>query len=179
MGLIRKLKKWLSRALGEDLYARVKGRELLEHEAREEILDVLKREPGLCFQAIQDRVGLAPGTTKWHLDKLERSSFVDSQTDGRHTRFFPTGMDKATRRAVVAMRDRSRLAIVRMVERNPGVTQSGLADATGLAQSTVSHHVERLVEEDIVDKRRDGRSVRYEIDDAMTEPVSEAKRYVM
>jgi DNA-binding transcriptional ArsR family regulator len=179
MKLIRRFRKWLSRLTSEGLYARIKGRELLDHEAREEILAMLKREPGLCFQEIQERVGLAPGTTRWHLDKLASSDFVTSDEDGRHTRFFPTGLDPGTRKAVVAMRDESRLALVRMIERNPELSQSDLADATGLAQSTVSHHLGRLVEDGIVDKHRDGRSVRYAIEDEMTKPVREAKRYVL
>jgi DNA-binding transcriptional ArsR family regulator len=179
MNLIRRLRKWWSRVTSEGLYARVKGRELLDHEAREQILDMLKREPGLCFQQIQDRVGLAPGTTRWHLDKLASSDFITSDEDGRHTRFFPTGLDPGTRKAVVAMRDESRLALVRMIERNPDLSQSDLADATGLAQSTVSHHLGRLVDDGIVDKHRDGRAVRYAIDDDMHGPVKEAKRYVL
>lgn len=179
MSLLRRIKKWLSRVTSEGLYARIQGRELLDHEAREEILELLKREPGLCFQEIQERVGLAPGTTKWHLDKLASSDFVASDEDGRHTRFFPTGIEPDTRSAVVAMRDESRLALVRMIERNPGLSQSDLSDATGLAQSTVSHHVKRLVEDGLVTKERDGRSVRYHIDDDMSGPVREARRYVM
>ncbi len=179
MSLIRRFRKWLSRLSSESLYARIKGRELLEHEARQEMLDMLKREPGLCFQEIQENVGLAPGTTRWHLDKLASSDFVTSDTDGPHTRFFPVGLDRGTRKAVVAMRDDSRLALVRMIERNPGLSQSDLADATGLAQSTVSHHVGRLAEDGIVAKQREGRSVRYEIEDGMVKPVRKAKRYVL
>ncbi len=180
MGLWRKLKKWWKRATSkEGMYARIEGPELLEHEAREEILHTLKREPGLCFQDIQERVGLAPGTTKWHLDKLERSSFLSSTRDGRHTRFYPRGMDKREVRAVVALRDPSRLMIVRMVERNPGMNQGDIANATGLAQSTVSHHLTRLAEEGIVDKRRDGRSVRYYLPDGMRGIVRSAVGYVM
>ncbi len=180
MKLIRRIRRWLARVTGrEGLYARVKGKELLKHEAREEILGILKREPGLCFQEIQDRVGLAPGTTKWHLDKLEDSSFVASMRDGRHTRYHPTGMDKRTVEAVVAVRDPSRLALVRMVQRNPGITQGDLASAAGLAQSTASHHLERLIGDGLIDKEKDGRSNRYYVADEMTKPVREAVRYVM
>lgn len=180
MNLMRRIRRWLARVTGrEGLYARIEGKELLKHEAREEILDVLKREPGLCFQEIQDRVGLAPGTTKWHLNKLKGSSFIASMRDGRHTRFYPSGMDKTTLKAVVAIRDPSRLALVRMVQRNPGINQGDLASAAGLAQSTASHHLERLIEEGLVDKRKDGRSNRYYIQDEMAKPVRKAIRYVI
>lgn len=180
MNLIRRIRRWLARVTGrEGLYARVKGKELLKHEAREEILAILKREPGLCFQEIQDRVGLAPGTTKWHLNKLENSRFLSSLRDGRHTRYHPTGMEKATVQAVVAVRDPSRLALVRMVQRNPGITQGELAKAAGLAQSTASHHLSKLIEEGLIDKRKDGRANRYHVAEKMRDPVKEAVRYVM
>lgn len=179
MNLIRRVRRWLARVTGEGLYARVKGKQLLEHEAREEILSILKREPGLCFQGIQDRVGLAPGTTKWHLKKLEDSNFVDSTADGRHTRYHPSGMEKATVNAVLAIRDPSRLSLVRMVQRNPGITQSDLAKAAGLAQSTASHHLKRLIEDGLIKKERDGRANRYYVSEAMETPVREAVRYVM
>lgn len=180
MKLIRRIRRWLARVTGrEGLYARIKGKDLLEHEAREEILDVLKREPGLCFQEIQDRVGLAPGTTKWHLNKLEDSSFISSRRDGRHTRYHPVGMDHETLDAIVSVRDPSRLALVRMVQRNPGITQGDLAKAAGLAQSTASHHLKRLIEDGLIDKEKDGRANRYYIGDGMDKPVRKAVRYVM
>lgn len=180
MNLLRRIRRWLARVTGrEGLYARVKGKELLEHEAREQILEILEREPGLCFQEIQERMGLAPGTTKWHLKKLEDSDFLTSTRDGRHTRYVPTGMDPNTLDAVLAVRDPSRLALVRMVQRNPGITQGDLATAAGLAQSTASHHLERLIEDGLIEKRRDGRSNRYYVRDEMTDPVREAVRAVV
>ncbi|MDX1611585.1 MAG: winged helix-turn-helix transcriptional regulator [Candidatus Thermoplasmatota archaeon] len=180
MKLFRRLKKWWARATGrEGLYARIEGRELLQHEAREEILDHLKREPGLSFQEIQDRIGLAPGTTKWHLEKLSKSSFIASTKDGRHRRYYPRGMDKAEVRAVVALKDPSRLALARMVLRNPGINQGDLARATGLAQSTVSHHLDRLIEDGMVRKWKDGRVARHEISQDQVKVVRRAIRYVM
>jgi predicted transcriptional regulator len=180
MKLLRRIRRWLARVTDrEGLYARVKGKQLLEHEARQQILDMLEREPGLCFQEVQDRVGLAPGTTKWHLRKLEDSDFITSLDDGRYTRFAPTGLDPSTLEAVLSVRDPSRLALVRMVQRNPGITQGDLATAAGLAQSTASHHLERLIEDGVVEKRKDGRANRYHVPDGMEEPVREAVRYVM
>lgn len=180
MPVLKRLKKWLTRSKKkEGLYARIEGPALLEHEARETILHVLKRDPGLSFQEVQDHVGLAPGTTKWHLDKLQRSRFLGSTRDGRHTRYYPTGLDPKTVRAIVALRDPSRLALVRMVMRNPGISQGDLAHATGLAQSTVSHHLSRLCEDRLVRKERDGRTARYYVLDAMEKPVHQAVGYVM
>lgn len=180
MKLFRKIRRWLARVTGkEGMYARLEGRELLKHEAREQMLDHLKREPGLSFQEIQDRVGLAPGTTKWHLDKLQKSRFITSHKDGRHRRFFPTGMSKRTVKAVTAMRDPSRLAIVRMVLRNPGISQGDLATAAGLAQSTVAHHMDRLIDDGIIRKEKDGRTARYHIHGHYDDAVKDAVGYVM
>lgn len=180
MALPKRLRKWFTRFKGkEGLYARIEGPALLEHHAREQILDILKREPGLAFHEVQDLVGLAPGTTKWHLDKLQGSRFLSSTRDGRHTRYYPRGLDPKTVRAIVAVRDPSRLTIVRMVLRNPGITQGDLARSTGLAQSTVSHHLSRLAEDGLVTSSRDGRAVRYQVGDGMEKPVHEAVGYVM
>ena len=180
MSMIRRIRKWLARARGkEGLYARVEGPQLLHHEARATILDVLKRDPGLSFQEVQDHVGLAPGTTKWHLDKLQRSRFLSSTRDGRHTRYYPTGLDPKIVKAIVAIRDPSRLALVRMVLRNPGISQGDLTRSTGLAQSTVSHHISRLIDDRILEKVKDGRTARYFIRDHMSKPVNRAVGYVM
>lgn len=180
MPLFRKIRNWLARVTGkESLYARIQGKELLKHEAREHILDILKREPGLSFQEIQDRVGLAPGTTKWHLDKLQRSSFLTSHKDGRHRRFFPTGMGTRTVKAITAVRDPSRLAIARMVQRNPGISQGDLATAAGLAQSTVAHHMDRFLDDGIIRKEKDGRTARYYIHGHYTKAVKAAVGYVL
>lgn len=180
MNVIRRLRRWLARVRGkEHHYARVEGKQLLEHDARDEILRTLKREPGLCFQEIQDRVGLAPGTTQWHLRKLQRSNFLNKTQTGRHTRYAPTGMDKTTLNTVVALRDPSRLALARIIQRNPGITQTDLANATGIAQSTASHHLKHLIEENIITKRRDGRANRYYIQDGKKTTIQDAIQYVI
>jgi len=177
MMLFKRLRRWWTRSWGAGLYARLEGRVLLQHEAREAIVDLLRRRPALAFVDVQQAIGLAPGTTKWHLDKLVRSGFIACRRDGRTVRYYPTGMDPAVVEAIVSIRDPSRLAIVRVVARSPGVTQGDLAGILGLAQSTVSHHTARLVEEGLLGARRDGKTVTYTVPEQRRRTIDQALRY--
>jgi DNA-binding transcriptional ArsR family regulator len=177
--LFRRVRRWWGRSWGAGLYARLEGRALLKHQAREAVMDLLRRRPGLAFVDIQQAIGLAPGTTKWHLDKLSRSAFIASRRDGRTVRYYPRGMDPTVVDAVISMRDPSRCAIVRVAMRAPGVTQGDLAATLGLAQSTVSHHAARLVEEGVLLAERDGKTVTYSVNGARRRAVEDALAFTM
>lgn len=131
---------------------------MTENETRRRLATVVDDRPGIHFNALVRDLDLAPGQVQYHLRRLIRTgSIVEEQRYGR-THYYPPRYDEWERGALaLARRETARdvvLYLVRHGESEPGV----VADEIGVARSTLEWHLTRLVEYDIVRKRRDDRN---------------------
>lgn len=55
---------------------------------RDKIIDLLSRNPGLHFRAIQRETEMAVGQLEYHLYQLEKNGKISSKRDGRFKRYF-------------------------------------------------------------------------------------------
>ncbi|MCW4353726.1 metalloregulator ArsR/SmtB family transcription factor [Hoyosella sp. YIM 151337] len=67
--------------------------------------------------------------------------------------------------------DANRLGILLAIHRAPGITVGGLASAMGMSNSAVSHALRLLRHHDWVRVQRDGRNMRYYLDDAVVHAI--------
>jgi predicted transcriptional regulator len=159
-------RKWARASDAEDLYSRITGKEVLHHDVRRSLLNALKRQPGLSFPELKRQCGLAAGTVEWHLDKLEDEGFITASKDGRTRRYFPSDTPPDMKEAMVQLQNASRRELVSRVLRAPAeVPQGELATRMGLSHATVHHHAKRLMEADLLEKEKDGRTVGYRVPD--------------
>lgn len=151
---------WL---LGLPLYTRIAKERLLDHERRDTLLNAIREQPG---QAVADlvRVTHVPrNTAVYHLTRLEREGLVSSTREGRTRLYFaPGALEKRTHsEAIAALRHDTSRAIAREIGEAPGLDQNALCQKFGLAPSLAHWHADRLVSSGVVEKRREGRHVRY------------------
>jgi DNA-binding MarR family transcriptional regulator len=139
--------KWLARtgwvALG--LYSRIRGDDLLEHETRRAMHDLLVASPGSNIQDLKSRLAIAWGTAVYHLERLERAQVVVSHRVGNHRRYYVSGSGAARARAswgVLHNETARRLAMAVMA--NPGATQQDLCSQIGVRHPVASKHLKRL-----------------------------------
>lgn len=154
---IRDVAPWLL----SPLYTRLKDDELLDHDERRSIYEMVQTEPGLSVSEVMERRGTAWGQTVYHLERLTEAGLLDEEPDGRYRRFYPVGLDPGEREAVGLLREESPRRIVEHLVENPASIQKEIASAVGLASSTVSKHLRRLEERGLVERAEDGRCVRY------------------
>ncbi len=143
------------------LFTRLRKPALLEHPTRQIIVDAIDAVPGIHYNALQRRTGLANGTLRHHLQHLVRADVVRARASGGFTCYFPAG--QATRNRVAAapvLKSEGAIAVFQAIWRRPGVTGHVLAEDIGLAGGTVGHHVKRLREAGLVEGQRSGRTVR-------------------
>lgn len=175
--------KWLLGSAGAFIggYARVQGDAVLQHKGRQQVYDLVQAEPGMHFMDLCERLPFGASTLNYHLRVLERNDFVHRVKDGRYVRFFDrrTGDFAGERKtAVSALRNDTTAAIADCILHNPGIAQRDLAEAFGIAPSTVSWHVERLQKSGLVDKQRDRHFTRYYMGDAWSSlPTQELARF--
>lgn len=123
------------------------------------LLAHVSKNPGIHFNALTRDLDLTP-------DKLQRlardlesgGDLVVEQLYGK-THFYAGDHDEWERRALALLRrETSRDVLLYLLEADRA-SSSDVADAVGIARSTLEWHSERLIDAGLVEKRRDGRVV--------------------
>lgn len=141
------------------LYTRLTKREILEHEDRQAILALVEDRPGIHFRDIARRLDLGHGILDHHLRKLTEAGVLEEHATESHRCYFPTGRIPASEREALAnVKAGSARRLMAALREHPGSSLSELAEAVGLARSTVSHHIARLEDVRVVDAHREGRA---------------------
>lgn len=145
------------------LYSRIAKERLLDHTCRERLLDAIRATPGMAVADLAQNAAVPRNTVTYHLRVLEREGLVSSTRNGRNRLYFAPGSlpQRANAGAFATLRHQTTLAMARAIGETPGVDQKALCERVGLSASLAHWHADRLVASGLVDKRREGRFVRY------------------
>lgn len=126
-------------------------------ETRARIARQIRTEPGIHFNELVRSLDLAPGQVQYHLRKLLSDvQFTERRLRGR-THYFPAEYDEWEQGALAALhRETAADVVAVLLERGP-TRPAAVAEALGIARSTLEWHLDHLVERDVVAKRRDDR----------------------
>lgn len=118
---------------------------------RERIAAQVRRDPGVHFNELVRVLDLAPGQVQYHLKRL------DVVADDRYgqTHYFPEGYDDWERGALALLRRETAADVVGVLMEAGALGATETAERAGIARSTLSWHLDRLVESDLVEKRHD------------------------
>jgi DNA-binding MarR family transcriptional regulator len=147
----------LVRMLAPFRYSRYDDSDPLEHDAREAMFEVVEESPGTYLSEIAERADIPLSTARHHIRVLEREDLVSGAKVRGKRRFYPAHTDGVELAA--AMNDDSTAAVIDALARLGAASVSDLADELGKDPSTVTHHVQRLEEDEVVVRERDGRAV--------------------
>jgi predicted transcriptional regulator len=127
-------------------------------ETRTRIAEQVESRPGVHFNDLVRRSELAPGQVQYHLrDLLSENRLASEHLYGK-THYYPPEYDDWERSALALFRrETARNVLVSLLERETA-RPATLADDIGIARSTLEWHVGHLVEQDLVEKRRDARN---------------------
>lgn len=153
---------WGATVLGLPMYSRIERSELLDNDTREELYEAVKDQPGIHAHALSQAVEIGWGTTVYHLRRLEKNGMVTSEKRGRYRRFFPAaGYVARTREILSVLQNETTNDIARTVLKEPGLNQKAICEKLDISPSLANWHIKRLVEADLVEKERRGRTVHY------------------
>ena len=127
-------------------------------ETRDRIARHVHTHPGVHFNDLVRTLDLAPGQVQYHLKQLlSADSVVDEQLYGQ-THYYPPDCDSWTRGALSLLRrETARDVVSALVARGPSRPQA-VAERLDIARSTLEWHADHLVEQDVLEKRRDERN---------------------
>ncbi len=141
-------------------YAKLRKEKLLDHKLRDELVDIIKADPGLSATDIAAKVDAGWSTVVYHLGVIERNGLVSSLIDTRHRRFFPVGdIPHGQRGRIAVLRNERTRTLLDIIRAKPGQSQASLGKQVGVSRPAVAWHLERLEHEGFITRRRSGRSV--------------------
>lgn len=133
---------------------------------RADILACVQRVPGIHLRGIERATDLPLGQVVYHLDRLERMGLVAAQRDRGFRRFYTTrDVDRGEKRWLAALHHPTPRRIVLELLRRPRQTHKMLRTSVGVAGSTLTFHLQRLVEADVLHRVADGAATVYDIAD--------------
>jgi predicted transcriptional regulator len=124
--------------------------------ARRRIVERVRGDPGVHFNALVRGLDMAPGQVQYHLGRLLGERLVAEDCYGR-THYYPPSFDAWERRALALLRRETSADIVGVLLESGETPATEVADRVGIARSTLSWHVERLVDAGLVAEYRDAR----------------------
>jgi DNA-binding MarR family transcriptional regulator len=133
---------------------------------RADILECVSRTPGAHLRGIERMTGLPLGQVLYHLDRLERMGLVVSSKDAGFRRYYLTkDVGRNEKRYLAALRHAVPRRIVLALLETPGLTHKDLTPLLGVAGSTLSFHLERLLASGVLVREKVGAALRYRVSD--------------
>lgn len=143
------------------LFSRVQNADALLNERRADIMALLHADPGLTAQDMARRLEYSRTATLHHLETLHRTGQVLYVRNGQQRHFFPLGGTQQARARIAFAQDPTYARFLDAVDAEPGATLSDIQPKLDRSTGRVSRIGTRLVAAGALERRRDGRQVRF------------------
>ena len=132
--------------------------EVLENENRNQIIDLVLNEPGIHFNELLRRTGLAAGNLVWHLDILETYKVIGKKRVGKFIAYFPYYQKNPLSNLDIKLsKSKLTLEILEMIEEEPGLWNNLITKKLEVDHKTIQYHINKLKELNLIRFRKDGR----------------------
>lgn len=139
--------------------------EALKLEVRRRIYVTIQQNPGLHFREIQRRVGIATGALQYHLDYLVKKHLVRAEQDAKFLRYYLIREEFTETTLMNLLRQESMRKIIVFLMQRRFANNATISGMVGLSPSTTSWHIEKLFEAGLIDKKKRGRKIYYNVKD--------------
>jgi len=141
------------------LFTRLRRDQLLDHESRAKIVELVAQKPGIHYNEVVRALGTGNGAAEHHLKVLLAGQLIRERTTDGYRCFFPAEYaDPRMMDATITLRAGLAQEIVAALVEQPGSTIGQLAEVTGAPARTVSYHLQRFRRVGLVEVRRQGRA---------------------
>lgn len=159
---VPRFRKWWLPLLAP-LLSRITPDRIMEHEARKQIYEIVRAEPGVSLNGIVAKLGLSRNAVAYHLAVFEGEHTIVSVKDGKYRRYFQNGGKyvNGAKDVVATLRNEKTLRVAQFVLSRPGSIQKELCAAVGTSPSATNWHIARLEKVNLIRKTRVANTVRY------------------
>ncbi len=135
-------------------------KKVLELQARRKIYEVVKKYAGCHFREIERKSNLPTGTVKYHLSYLAKYGLIKEEKDENNVRYFPKEF-KSDKKLLGLLRQKKVREIVLFILTHSPCNHEQIVHAVHVSPSTVSWHLKKLEESNIVGFTKKGRKTFY------------------
>jgi predicted transcriptional regulator len=132
--------------------------EVLENENRNKIIDLVLNEPGIHFNELLRRTGIAAGNLVWHLDILMTYKVIGKKRIGNFLAYFPYYQKNPISNIDLQLqKSKLTLEILEMIEQDPGIWNNLITKKLKVDHKTILYHIKKLIELDLLNIKKEGR----------------------
>ncbi|TXT61448.1 MAG: hypothetical protein BAJALOKI2v1_30069 [Promethearchaeota archaeon] len=132
--------------------------EVLENKNRDKIIELILDNPGIHFNQLLRKTGLAPGNLVWHLDVLETYKVVGKKRVGNYLAYFPYyGKNPISNIDLKLQKSELTLRVLEMIEEKPGIYNKIITNRLEINRKTIDYHIKKLMELNLIFRKKDGR----------------------
>lgn len=125
--------------------------DLLSLASRKRIYEHVEAHGGCHLREVGRKCDVPLGTALYHLDRLETEGLITVRRDGRYKRYFPAnGLGRREKDLLSAFRHAVPRRIAAALLDQPALTQRELCGIIGVSRSTLSFHVNSLIDKEIL-----------------------------
>jgi len=120
-------------------------------QTREElIISEIKKNPGIRFREVMEKINLSNGVLSYYIRKLEDNGVIKTKRTTRVSRFFVDDMTEEESKVVSRLRQTTPKAILITLLENDRLEFQEIVSNVGKASATVSFYLSKLVSDEIV-----------------------------
>ena len=124
-------------------------------ESREElIISEIKKNPGIRFREVMNKIKLSNGVLSYYVRKLENNGVIKTQRTTRVSRFFINDMTEDEAKIVSRLRQTTPKSILVTLLENDRLEFQEIVSNVGKASATVSFYLSKLVNDEIVSHKK-------------------------
>jgi predicted transcriptional regulator len=136
---------------------------ILELDVRRKIYNLVQQYAGCHFREIERKSGLSTGSVKYHLDYLAKHNLIKREKEGNNLRYFPNNFKLQNTKLLGLLRQKSVRNILLYILINENCNHEQIVESVFLSPSTVSWHLKKLENNNIVRSVKEGRYKSYNI----------------
>lgn len=132
--------------------------EVLENQNRNKIIDLILSEPGIHFNELLRKTGLAAGNLVWHLDILLTYKVIGKTRIGNFIAYFLYYQKNPISNVDLKLqKSKLTLKILEMIEKDPGIWNNLITKKFKVDHKTIHYHLNKLYDLGLIKSKKEGR----------------------
>lgn len=119
-------------------------------ELQQKLLLCIDENPGIRYRELMRLINFSNGVLSYHVNKLEKLDLVNVERKTRITRFFPRNISNEVMGILGNLRNQTSYEIIKLVYESGPISQRGIVKYTRKASSTISWHMKKLLDCNII-----------------------------
>jgi len=136
----------------------------IELENRREIYNFISKHPGLHLSELSRKLNISKSTISYHLNYLQKLGLIVTKSEGRYVRFYIANkVGEIDKKLLSLLRQDVPYRIVIFLLLNPDSSQIKISKYLKRHPTTVSFHLSKLADLDIIETIPNCNEIRYNI----------------